>query len=49
MLNLNATDMRAFLPATDFVISKAFYAALGWTLTEINDELALIELAGRKL
>jgi hypothetical protein len=49
MPNLKATDVRAFVPSKDFAISKAFYTALGWKLTAIDDKLALIELAERKL
>jgi hypothetical protein len=45
MLNLKVADVRAFVPAKDFAISKAFYTALGWKLTEITEKLALIELA----
>ena len=33
----------------DFAISKAFYTALGWKLTEITEKLALIELGERRL
>jgi hypothetical protein len=49
MLNLKATDVRTFVPAKDFAVSKAFYTALGWSLTEITEKLALIELADRRL
>jgi predicted lactoylglutathione lyase len=45
MLNLKVADVRAFVPAKDFAISKAFYTALGWKLTEITEKLTLIELA----
>jgi predicted enzyme related to lactoylglutathione lyase len=47
--NLKATDVRTFVPAKDFAVSKAFYTALGWKLTEITEKLALIELAERRL
>jgi hypothetical protein len=40
MLNLKVADVRAFVPAKDFAVSKAFYTALGWKLTEITEKLA---------
>jgi hypothetical protein len=49
VLNLKATDVRTFVPAKDFAVSKSFYTALGWKLTEITEKLALIELAERRL
>ena len=49
MLNLKVADVRAFVPAKDFAISKAFYTALGWKLTQITEKLALIELGDRRL
>jgi hypothetical protein len=47
--NLNASDVRVFMPAKDFATSKAFYTALGWKVTEIDGELAVLELADRHL
>ena len=49
MLNLKVADVRAFVPAKDFAVSKSFYTALGWKLTEITEKLALIELPRRRL
>ena len=49
MLDLKAIDVRAFIPAKDFEVSKGFYTALGWKLTPISEKLALIELAERRL
>lgn len=49
MPNLNASDVRVFMPAKDFATSKSFYTALGWKLTEIDEGLAVLELADRRL
>ena len=49
MLNLKVADIRASIPAKDFAISKAFYTALGWKLTEITEKLALMELGEWRL
>ena len=47
--NLHARDVRVFVPAKDFALSKAFYAALGWTLTHVDERVTLMDLAARKL
>jgi hypothetical protein len=39
-------DVRTFVPARDFGVSKAFYEALGWTTIWGDDSLALLELGG---
>ena len=40
-------DVRAFVPALDFALSKAFYESMGWcTLWTDGDGLALMELSG---
>ena len=36
-----ATDLRAFIPARDFALSKAFYAALGWDVRDVGPGIAL--------
>lgn len=46
MPNLKITDMRVFLPAKNYEISKKFYTALGWTITWEDDNLAVCELDG---
>ena len=46
MQNLKASDVRTFVPAKDFELSKEFYVALGWKVEWSDDELALLELAG---
>ena len=48
MTRLNVTDVRAFVPAKDFVLSKEFYVALGWSLKWGDEHLALLELAGHR-
>ncbi len=44
MPDLSATDLRPFIPARDFVQSKRFYAALGWTVQDVGPGLALVTL-----
>jgi catechol 2,3-dioxygenase-like lactoylglutathione lyase family enzyme len=46
MINLNISDVRTFLPAKDYALSKAFYVALGWELKYNDDSLARLENAG---
>lgn len=43
MLNLTVRDVRPFVPAKEFAVSKDFYAALGWTIPWSDDRLALLE------
>ena len=45
MLNLTVCDLRAFIPAKDFALSKEFYAGLGWEVKDVSKELALVQLA----
>lgn len=44
MPNLAVTDLRPFIPAKDFPLSKCFYAALGWETTDVGPGLALVRL-----
>ena len=37
-----ATDLRAFIPARDFALSKAFHAALGWDVRDVGAGIALV-------
>lgn len=37
-----ATDLRAFIPARDFALSKAFHAALGWDVRDVGPGIALV-------
>ena len=48
MNDLNISDVRVFVPARDFALSKAFYSALGWTEQWTSDDLALLEVAGQR-
>jgi len=47
MLSPTASDVRVFVPAKDFSISKEFYQALGWKLNWEDAELAEMEIADR--
>ena len=44
MPDLSATDLRPFIPARDFALSKRFYAALGWETRDVADGMALVTL-----
>jgi catechol 2,3-dioxygenase-like lactoylglutathione lyase family enzyme len=41
-MNLNAVEIKAFLPASDFDRSKQFYLALGFEIPWSSDELAYV-------
>jgi predicted enzyme related to lactoylglutathione lyase len=43
MPKLTVSDLRAFIPAQDFELSKRFYSSLGWTVKDVGDGLALVE------
>ena len=45
---LAVRDVRHFVPAKDLALSTAFYVALGWAATPIDDSLVLLELAGHR-
>jgi catechol 2,3-dioxygenase-like lactoylglutathione lyase family enzyme len=45
---LKATDIRAFIPARDFELSKRFYRALGWETVDVGPGLALVTVADRQ-
>lgn len=48
-MNLDATDVRVWIPARDFTTSHTFYNALGWTTAWTDGEgLAQLELAGHR-
>lgn len=42
------TDIRFFVPAQDFALSKAFYIELGWTELWSDANLALLENGGHR-
>ena len=44
MIDLQATDVRTFLPSQDFALSQAFYEALGCEREWSDDNLALLKL-----
>ena len=46
MTQLNISDIRPFIPAQDFAISKAFYEALGWKSGWSDETMALLENGG---
>lgn len=47
-MNLEISDLRPFLPARDYAVSKAFYQALGWVVEYEDAELALMANAERR-
>lgn len=48
MIDLKASDLRTFVPAQDFALSKDFYSALGCNLQWSDENLALFNLAGSR-
>ncbi len=44
MPNLNVTEIKAFVPARDFPLSKQFYQDLGFTLASDGDGVAYFHL-----
>lgn len=48
MAHLISTDVRAFIPAMDFALSKRFYAALGWETRDVDRGLALVRVGDRQ-
>ena len=47
MSNLNASDIRPFIPAKDFAGSKRFYAALGCEVKDLDRRMALVKFGSR--
>jgi len=46
---LPVEDVRPFVPAEDFAVSRRFYEALGWSMVWTDDEgLAMMELGGHR-
>ena len=41
-MNLNAVEIKAFVPARDFARSKAFYQAIGFEIPYSDDEIAYV-------
>lgn len=48
MIDLQASDLRTFVPALDFEVSKDFYLALGCDLDWSDENMALFNLAGSR-
>ncbi|MGO1542409.1 MAG: glyoxalase [Luteimonas sp.] len=48
MIDLQSSEVRTFVPAKDFLLSKEFYSALGCNLEWSDDNLALLNLAGSR-
>lgn len=48
MIDLQSSDLRTFVPARDFTLSKDFYSALGCDLEWSDENLALFNLAGSR-
>ncbi|PPU11976.1 MULTISPECIES: hypothetical protein [Xanthomonas] len=48
MPNLKVTDIRPFIPAKDFALSKRFYTALGWKTHDVGPGLALVQLSDQQ-
>ncbi|WP_442595947.1 hypothetical protein ACSBPU_04430 [Parapusillimonas sp. JC17] len=46
MIEQSASDLRTFIPAQDFALSKEFYSALGCELAWSDEGLALFRIAG---
>ncbi|MBL8857091.1 MAG: hypothetical protein JNL28_01120 [Planctomycetes bacterium] len=44
MSNLSVSDLRPFIPAKNFALSKQFYASLGWRVKDLDPKLALVDL-----
>ena len=41
-MKLQSIEIKAFVPATDFAVSQRFYAALGFELPWVSDDLAFV-------
>lgn len=48
MVSLRVSDVRPFVPAKDFEVSKDFYVSLGWVIEWSDDSLALMENANQR-
>ncbi len=46
MTHLRISDVRPFISARDFAVSKTFYEALGWKVGWADEKLALLENGG---
>ena len=48
MVSLKVSDVRPFVPAKDFAVSRDFYASLGWVIEWSDDSLALLANANQR-
>ena len=48
MADLKVSDLRPFIPAKDFALSREFYAGLGWETRDVAAGLALVRLADQQ-
>jgi len=48
MIDLQASDIRSFVSAKDFGMSKDFYVALGGVIEWSDEKMALVELGGHR-
>jgi len=48
VIDLQSSDVRSFVPAKDFALSKDFHSALGCDLEWSDENLALFNLAGSR-
>lgn len=48
MTDLKVSDLRPFVPAKDFTLSKKFYADLGWETKDVASGLALVRLTDQQ-
>jgi uncharacterized glyoxalase superfamily protein PhnB len=49
MLPSAVTDIKAFVPAKDLEISKAFYQDLGFTISFSTDQIAELQIGGFRI
>lgn len=48
MIELDVSDIRSFIPAKDFALSKDFYTSLGWKIAWSDENMALLEIADQR-
>jgi hypothetical protein len=48
-MDLQVCEIRSFIPASDFELSKAFYEALGFSIDYSDANLALLSAGGQHL
>jgi len=48
-IDLTVQDVRPFVPAEDFAVSRAFYLALGWQELWSDGDMALLQLGEHRI